>query len=526
MARARVRPAGADGAQPPSRWARFASWWRDEIWNAPWAVFLVLFAGAVVAHLLLWRHPGWRESTARAYAVILFTLAPALLYLRFVRFRLLPVCIDYVYNLHRLRVDEPKYLPEPPKGSRYHDRWVTDGGPGYARFHDNVYIVKFETHYAPWPKHPDDAAAAAAIERPTIGSLMSLYLFTATSAVGWAAVIWYLPTLTTAHGLWAAERFAFLGAYFYVLSMLVRRYFQNDLRLSAYITGSARVLTVAILVAAVEEVWGVVVDPGQPTRNVVAFLVGVFPSVAMQLLRRSVGKVTGWLRGGLEPPLPLNQLDGMDIWTEARLLEVGIEDVQHLATTNLVDLCLSTRIETQRLVDWVDQGLLLLYAGMPRIDNIEQETTYRQLRDIGVRTAWQLTRCVHRLQLGPPPDGPYEVIGATLRGAEAARCRRRKEAAGTGTEPPASAADDQRLGRALGLKAVVIADAVEAHPNLNLIRNWYTDGFPEEHRVPGAEKRSDRRRVAPGQREVRPDLVAPAAQPVASTSDGGPRTER
>ena len=42
---------------------------------------------------------------------------------------------------------------------------------------------------------------------------------------------------------------------------------------------------------------------------------------------------------------PLSDLDGLNIWYESRLLEEGIEDMQNLATANLVDVILNTSLK-------------------------------------------------------------------------------------------------------------------------------------------------------------------------------------
>ena len=142
---------------------------------------------------------------------------------------------------------------------------------------------------------------------------------------------------------------------------------------------------------------------------------GVFPTVGVQLIRRAVAELTGPFRGGLEPPFPLSQLDGMDIWSESRLAEVGIEDVQHLATANLIDVILGARIPTQRIVDWVDQGLLLLRTGLPRTDNTSSPpTTYAYLRALGVRTSTDLLEAVGRLGLDLRPGRPSRRLTRDL----------------------------------------------------------------------------------------------------------------
>ena len=63
----------------------------------------------------------------------------------------------------------------------------------------------------------------------------------------------------------------------------------------------------------------------------------------------------------LEADYPLSQLDGLNIWYEARLLEEGIEDMQNLVSANLVDVMLHSRVPVGRLVDWLDQAHLFLH---------------------------------------------------------------------------------------------------------------------------------------------------------------------
>ena len=71
--------------------------------------------------------------------------------------------------------------------------------------------------------------------------------------------------------------------------------------------------------------------------------------------------------------------------------------MQNLATANLVDLMLHTRMPISRLVDWVDQAFLYLRVGngYGRSSKTDQATTdesgdRKLLRRYGVRTATDL----------------------------------------------------------------------------------------------------------------------------------------
>jgi hypothetical protein len=93
----------------------------------------------------------------------------------------------------------------------------------------------------------------------------------------------------------------------------------------------------------------------------VAFVVGFFPLVGLQALQRVTSRALRWFVPPVTSEYPLDQLDGFNLWYEARLTEEGVEDMQNLATMNLVDVILHTRVPAGRLVDWTDQAFLLTH---------------------------------------------------------------------------------------------------------------------------------------------------------------------
>ena len=97
------------------------------------------------------------------------------------------------------------------------------------------------------------------------------------------------------------------------------------------------------------------------------------------------------------PRYPLSDLDGVNIWYEARLVEEGIEDMQNLATANLVDVILHTRVSVGRLVDWLDQAYLALHLPprqQPHDDAAHDDggLTRTALEARGIRTASDLIK--------------------------------------------------------------------------------------------------------------------------------------
>lgn len=336
-----------------------------------------------------------------------FSILPALLYLQFSSRKTLPLWRDYVSNLYKLRIDVPANLPRPPTLSKFHAEWLAareqawQSGVLKELNNDtrdmanerietaNQYRAKFRELFGDIPL----------IEEPkTVLSLQSAHklqvvMATALITLGWTFVI--QPETVFGHSF--APRgfrlthlpvipsqtfaFAFLGAYFYILQVLVRRYFQNDLKATAYINATMRIVIVILLV------W--VLDPilaesmGQATRSAIAFVIGVFPTVGWQLLTQAViRKPAKLVSSSLDPKHKLGDLDGLNIWYESRLLEVGIEDMQNLTTTDIVDLMLNTRIPVDRIIDWIDQAFLYM-----RITSSEEREL---LRGYGVRTATDL----------------------------------------------------------------------------------------------------------------------------------------
>jgi hypothetical protein len=133
--------------------------------------------------------------------------------------------------------------------------------------------------------------------------------------------------------------------------------FRQGFKTAAYLSVSTRIIVVTIVVAAIS-----VLNVGTAQlQSAAAFLIGVFPQVGLQLLRTATSKVLGTSVPTLASKYPLDHLDGMTLWDQGRLLEEGIDDLHALATANLVDLMLGTRVPVNRLVDWLDQALLLLH---------------------------------------------------------------------------------------------------------------------------------------------------------------------
>ncbi len=317
----------------------------------------IVAAVLVLAWWLAWPplqvRPQAGALSLEVFAVWSLSFLPGWLYVRFLGQRAGALWDEYVLNLHRLRWDYPRHLPKPPVNSDFYAEWLGDGGPLLAS-QPTIYQQKFDAYYGKSVSrsgHGDGPPVR-------IEALFPVFLTTAALAVCWTAVLWSPGFTSAPASFWDVLKFGFLGAYSFILQMLVRRFFQGDLRPAAYANALLRLIVVLILVAALYQI---LPHDNPRAAAAVAFVIGFFPLAGMQAIQRFAATALRVVVPSLNPPYPLNQIDGLSVWYEARLLEEGIEDMQSLATANFVDVILHTRVPVGRLVDWVDQAHLYLH---------------------------------------------------------------------------------------------------------------------------------------------------------------------
>lgn len=174
--------------------------------------------------------------------------------------------------------------------------------------------------------------------------------------------------------------FGFLGVYFYSLRLIALRYARGDLKPKAYTHIMVRVFIVAVL----SWVWDALV-PGSGLEVLIpAFVFGILPDEFFVLLKEKYrGKIN--VDAVAQPPLSLNEIEGIDLYDLGRLESEGIVNVEGLAHHELIDLIIETRIPVPRLVDWVDQAILYLHL----IGGADSSARIK-LRDYGIRTATDL----------------------------------------------------------------------------------------------------------------------------------------
>lgn len=196
--------------------------------------------------------------------------------------------------------------------------------------------------------------------------------------------------------------FAFLGSYFFGINMVFRRYVRADLRPKAYSHVAVRILITLILVWFFD---ALIFSSGQSATIGsqqfligIAFIIGIMPETWLVIFREYT---KGFFKFGgdifrkifsqislLEEELPLTQLEGINLYSRARLMEEGIENIENLAHHDLIDLILKTRIPVPVLIDWVDQAILYLHT---RTSTTKDNTSVLKVfKNYGIRTATDL----------------------------------------------------------------------------------------------------------------------------------------
>jgi nitrate reductase NapE component len=332
------------------------------------------------------------ELALKVFALWCLAFLPCWLYVRFLGQRAGALWEEYVLNLHRLGWDWPRFLPRPVETSHYFQEWSADGGRSEQAPEQNIYRKKFNAYYG------RSVAENAAEEnfRVRLDTLFPVVLTAAVLAVCWAAVLWDDGFLRAPSTFWDVLKFGFLGAYVFIVQMLLRRFFGSDLRPSAYTSALLRIIVVLVSGAALYqllEIWLTGSGEARRWEAAVMFTIGFFPLVASQVLLRAAAAPLRFAMPSLKSDYPLSQLDGLNIWYEARLMEENIEDIQNLTTANLVDVILHTRAPVGRLVDWVDQAHLFLHLdrvehGVKEARRARQPTPGTADPDAGKADSW------------------------------------------------------------------------------------------------------------------------------------------
>ena len=362
----------------------------------------------------------------RFLLLLIFTLIPPGMYYLFMVSRKSSLLQEYLSNLFRLGLLDARPLRSGNDHARTEDEL-------HRRIRVSSYIKRFEAIYGPIPHELtslilDSTDGEKSVTNPqafmdrfqqfsngagrrrtqlgnifTIETLVPVLIATSLIAIGWLMVLppWHLET----NGVMVNRLsqvlitndtpalYSFLGAYFFSVQMLYRRYIRNDLRVSAYVSVSLRIILAVIGTWVATVSLGLLsADPIAPSiLLLLGFTIGVFPPIAWQLIRSGLSKVPFLSRPlvpSMQSNMPVGDLDGLTIWHESRLEEEDIENVPNMATADLVELFLNTKLPPERIIDWVDQAILYTLIGKESDDDkSDHADTKARLQRYGVRSA-------------------------------------------------------------------------------------------------------------------------------------------
>ena len=205
--------------------------------------------------------------------------------------------------------------------------------------------------------------------------------------------------------------YAGLGAYVAVLYYMVARLYANALSSRFMLTSALRAAS-AVVIGWVFGIVGVsaLVAPahtGQPATtgalasNGILFLIGLFHSSAIDMMRTRAMKLFGRAEHD-EDEIALTVIEGIDLTTADLLAEYGVGSVQHLATAEPGELCDRTLLPLDRILDWIDQAMLIRYL----------RKHIAVCRPMGIRGAINLA-LVH-MRTDGKPDGDDAKLLASL----------------------------------------------------------------------------------------------------------------
>ncbi|HEX6160400.1 MAG TPA: hypothetical protein VF111_09570, partial [Thermoanaerobaculia bacterium] len=163
--------------------------------------------------------------------------------------------------------------------------------------------------------------------------------------------------------------YAGLGAYVAVLYYMVGRLYANALSSRFLLTSALRTAS-AVVIGWVFGIVGVsaLVEPAAAgttsnaalASNGILFLIGLFHNSAIDMLRTRAMRIFGRAEED-DDGVTLTSIEGIDVTTADLLAEYGVGTVQHLATAEPGELCDRTLLPLDRIVDWIDQAMLVRY---------------------------------------------------------------------------------------------------------------------------------------------------------------------
>jgi hypothetical protein len=146
--------------------------------------------------------------------------------------------------------------------------------------------------------------------------------------------------------------YAFVGVYLFNLGTMIRRLYLADLNEQVF-WGAVNRLLLSLGLALV------IMKGGLPNAGALFyFSIGFLANIVLDWILEKTLKLLE-INQPKQDDLPLQMVRGIDIWKEYRLEEEGIENVQNLATADVLELAVKTHYSLRTLIDWIDQSIML-----------------------------------------------------------------------------------------------------------------------------------------------------------------------
>lgn len=153
--------------------------------------------------------------------------------------------------------------------------------------------------------------------------------------------------------------YAGYGAYIYTLILVISRLNSSALTGKFLAVSSVR-SAIALILGFTAAETNIFSGLSSNQALFVLFFIGLFPSWAIDAVRSKAQAIFKPSSGGCDI-LPICLIDGLDDGIADRLAEIGIWDIQHIASSNPFVLAAKTLFPIRRVVDWMDQALLISY---------------------------------------------------------------------------------------------------------------------------------------------------------------------
>jgi hypothetical protein len=328
---------------------------------------------AVVTAAMLTVSAEWQLMTLRVVFLSVVIFLPAIMWWLFIASQKASLLNEFLTNLDRFGLLAGQSagtgvlsaVPEDARTARVRS-YLKKFEASFGDLPDKVYDDVLEGRFCDYGRDDVEPSALST-------STVPVALATAVIAVGWLLILpphgvdpaSHVPPvwLHTLEPSVTPVTLAFLGAYFFSIQMLFRRYARRDLRGSAYVTVIMRIILAMIGIWVLSAVGPGIGVSDQWQLLLIGFVVGVFPQVLWQIVRSAFANVFHRALPSMQAELSLDLLDGLTVWHEARLEEEDVENVPNMATADIVELLVSTRFPAERIVSWVDQAILLTQLG-------------------------------------------------------------------------------------------------------------------------------------------------------------------